>query len=239
MNSTLLDSDKLKKNRAPFSDAQGWRWYPKDDKYYISVTTVLKFGTPYIGVVASQSTLENAGTWGTELHKIFENILTGAGNSDIPDDKKPHVKEFEDFLNQHKVDVVSLETKGYNEERGTAGTWDAIWKMNGKTVLVDYKTGRDWDVTYGWQMSEYRRMAIQKEIVDEDCGLLGLHIPRRSPKLKLLSYRHIDGMELAFAATLQSLKWKYWKKFNELEWPWLTKPAVILPNLINKEKSNA
>ncbi len=212
-----------------YFDDDGWKFYiGPEDTSLISVTTVLSKGIPYDGHKVPEDKLIEAGKFGTDFHQICENILLGRPNPEIPEDMKKHHEEFEKWLKEDKIEVLSVEEAGQDLDWGVAGRWDWILSVNREPFLCDLKTSSRWAVQNGWQMAEYRKMAIQKGVIGEECGIMGIHIPRRTGNLSKFQYRHIDGMLLAFAATLQALKWKHWHKLNKMDWPWLNKPTVKL-----------
>ena len=76
----------------------------------------------------------------------------------------------------HKVEPILLETPLVSEEFQFGGTLDFFGILDGKTTLVDYKTGRIWFEHY-LQMCAYRWLLIEKGyLAPEQIIILG--IPR-------------------------------------------------------------
>jgi len=215
------------------TDADGWRWY--GDK--VSVTTILSNAVANPKLAAwykknSENKINKVKSetadFGTQAHEMFEKVML-AKHGDVfeyPPTLLKHIEGFIKWKTEHNVKALHTELNLVSEEHGFAGTVDFIGEIDGKVCVADWKTGTRWSITNGWQMSAYRRMAIEAGLVDESCGLYGLQVNRETAEVKAFKYEHLDFVELAFMSSLQVFKSLYFNKLQKLEWKWLQKRSV-------------
>lgn len=214
-----------------FNDSDGWRWY--DNK--VSVTTIIKntIANPSLNNWFKKNSLnkitkttEQAATFGTEAHELFEKIMNG----EIVDpsvEYRPVVNSFVKWAEAHCVQKIHTELNLVSNKMGFAGTCDFIGYVDGKLVIADWKTSRTYSITNGYQLGAYRLAAIEMGLVDETCGLMGIQISRINGEIKAFEYEHIEFVENAFLNTLDLFKAVYFNKLKKSEWPWLLDKTMI------------
>lgn len=211
------------------SDKDGWRWY--GDK--VSVTTVLDQAVANPKLIGffkrntekkvEQIRSETA-KFGTDVHALFEKVLTGQDLGDVPLVYQPHVDTFHVWRKQNRVKPWKCEQSLSSIKLGIAGTWDFLGEINGKLVVADWKITTKFKITNGWQMAAYRFMI--KERLGLDVGMVGLQVDRRTALPKMFTYTHFDWCEDKFKCALEVFKGVHFTKLNQLEWPWLHKSAL-------------
>lgn len=231
-----------------FDDEFGWRWYDDRSCHYLSVTTVLDKGAPtpekrkeyYLNNTKDKvdSTLKQAGTFGTQAHEYFEKLLKGE-EIDPLESHLDHVEQFRTWINSHDVKPLHLEIPLVSRKYGYAGTCDFIGHITtcadpkcckddkGKMLVVaDWKTSRSYSITYGWQMAAYRQAAIEMGLVDDSCGMIAVQIPRTGGNLKSFLYQHYDFCMHKFLCCLEMVKGMYFNRLNDKGWKYLKDNAV-------------
>ena len=79
---------------------------------------------------------------GTAVHTLTELWDTGLYMPELADDElMTYMMAYEDFHDQHDVEVVQLEQIVFNPTLLYAGRLDRLWKIDGKLHLTDIKTG--------------------------------------------------------------------------------------------------
>lgn len=99
---------------------------------------------------------------GTTAHDFVEKFIkdyisTGTYNRDVIEDEEVanSVYRFYDWAEKHKVEFFASEESVYSREFWYAGTFDFICKIDGKTLLGDFKTSKQIDDTYFAQGAAY------------------------------------------------------------------------------------
>ena len=79
---------------------------------------------------------------GTAVHTLTELWDTGLYMPELADDQlMPYMMAYEDFHDQHDVEVLRIERIVFNKELMYAGRLDRIWLIDGVKHLTDIKTG--------------------------------------------------------------------------------------------------
>ena len=79
---------------------------------------------------------------GTAVHTLTELWDTGLYLPDLADaELTTYMMAYEEFHDQHDVEVVEMEQIVFNQTLLYAGRLDRIWKIDGKLHLTDIKTG--------------------------------------------------------------------------------------------------
>ena len=79
---------------------------------------------------------------GTAVHTLTELWDTGLYMPELADDQlMPYMMAYEDFHDQHDVEVIQLEQIVFNRELMYAGRLDRLWRIDGAEHLTDIKTG--------------------------------------------------------------------------------------------------
>jgi hypothetical protein len=79
---------------------------------------------------------------GTAVHNLTELWDTGLYFPELVDDElMTYMMAYEDFHDQHDVEIIQLEQIVFNRELMYAGRLDRIWLIDGAEHLTDIKTG--------------------------------------------------------------------------------------------------
>lgn len=86
---------------------------------------------------------DRAANRGTEVHKIAEQLITGA-EVDIPEELAGHAESYVHFLDEFNPQPVLIEAVVFSHKHGYAGTLDLIadFPTLNKRLLCDVKTNR-------------------------------------------------------------------------------------------------
>lgn len=173
-------------------------FYWKDDKPYLSVTKILSvidkpalrywFGREVYRAMVIDPTLdeqkalampyqlsESAKNRGSAVHSIVEawkNIGEVVGQDG---EFGGYARAFKSWLEDHRVEVLENEKTVFSEKYGYAGTLDLIVNLDGRTMLVDVKTGADLYPEVHLQMSAYRQALEESGMVVEGTGAVLLN----------------------------------------------------------------
>lgn len=96
-----------------------------------------------------------AANTGTLLHRAAE-AITGHGRFQVSPESAPLVRQFQAFLEAHQPYFLHREVTVYSREHGYAGTLDAIAEIDGRTVLLDFKTSKHVYAEHALQLAAYR-----------------------------------------------------------------------------------
>ncbi len=104
-----------------------------------SVTAVMKplSSAVYDGI--DRAVMEKAARKGTSVHQSIENFVC-FGIEDVNPDYKAYFDAFLAFWNEVNPIPIATEMKLYHKFLMYAGTGDLLCEIDGKIVLVDYKT---------------------------------------------------------------------------------------------------
>jgi len=106
---------------------------------------------------------EEAASIGTQVHDWAEKFSIAMRNGqempDIRDDFDDRVimgiNAFIDWYKEHKVKLIDAERLVYSKEHEFCGLADAIAEINGKLVLIDYKTAKGIYTDMYYQVAAY------------------------------------------------------------------------------------
>lgn len=107
---------------------------------------------------AHRRTSKAASDLGSAAHVIFERLARGEVINDrhVHVDVKPHVKHFREFLDEVQPEFLHLEETCWNDSLGYAGSFDAVAKIDGERVIVDWKTSKSVYDSVSLQLAAYR-----------------------------------------------------------------------------------
>lgn len=129
------------------------KFYEDEHKYVLngeelpSVTQILRFATHDIAVVAKPWLRDAAGKRGTLIHSICADIDFGAEPETVGNDIVGYVGAYKAFLRDYRIggwDIVETPLwASWGAKNGIryAGTPDRIGKIDGKSTMLDIKTG--------------------------------------------------------------------------------------------------
>lgn len=94
---------------------------------------------------ASKRYAREAAEIGTHAHAVAESIgryAMGEAAPVISEADAPWAKTYIRFLKEMKAKPLHLEQTVWNHSLGYAGTFDGVYRLDGKTVMIDTKTGK-------------------------------------------------------------------------------------------------
>ncbi|MGW6638478.1 hypothetical protein [Streptomyces cyaneofuscatus] len=107
---------------------------------------------------AHRRTSKAASDLGSTAHDYFERLARGDNVPlrQVHADVKPHVTYFKQFLDEIQPEFLHLEETVWSDEHQYAGSFDAIAKVDGEVVCLDWKTSREVYDSVALQLSAYR-----------------------------------------------------------------------------------
>lgn len=95
---------------------------------------------------------------GTAAHTLFERLARGETINDrhVHADVKAHVRHFREFLEVVQPEFLYWEETCWNDTLGVAGSFDAIGKVYGEMVMIDWKTSKSVYDSVALQLAAYR-----------------------------------------------------------------------------------
>ena len=103
-----------------------------------SVTQILKT----VGLISSYPIPSQYAERGTEIHELTELVDQGKFLPEFASDEVyPYISSYEQFLDEHEVNILGSESMVFSELHFYAGIYDRLCELDGDLVLVDIKTG--------------------------------------------------------------------------------------------------
>ena len=100
---------------------------------------------------------DKAADIGTRVHEAAEAYKLGKPMPEWPDDIKPFMGQYVQWLTAHEPVFEATEATVYNRSERYAGTLDAIVTLSdGKRLLIDYKSGKAVYPEVAIQLAAYR-----------------------------------------------------------------------------------
>ncbi|MGW2514997.1 hypothetical protein ACWC0A_37645 [Streptomyces scopuliridis] len=95
---------------------------------------------------------------GSSAHDIFERQARGdvINPRHIHADIKPHVRWFDEFLQEVQPEFLHLEETVWSDQHHYAGSFDAIARIDGEVAVLDWKTSKSVYDSVALQLSAYR-----------------------------------------------------------------------------------
>lgn len=87
----------------------------------------------------TRSTRE-AGDFGTQSHNIFEKMARGESPGRLHSEFQVMADHFQEFLDEAQPEFIHLEETVWSDTHDFAGSFDAIARIGGETVILDWKT---------------------------------------------------------------------------------------------------
>lgn len=110
---------------------------------------------------------------GTDAHAIFETLAKGETLRRVPPELAMYRRAFEQFLDAAQPEFIDTEFTVWDEEHGYAGSADAVMKIQGETIVADWKTSASSYPESTLQISAYRAAA---HIMQPDGALVPNHV---------------------------------------------------------------
>ncbi|MEU7200255.1 hypothetical protein [Streptomyces sp. NPDC045470] len=85
---------------------------------------------------------KQAAETGSSAHDLFERLARGETVTRVHPDLKPYADHFREFLAQVQPEFLFLEDAVWSDAHNYAGSFDAIARIGGETVVLDWKTTR-------------------------------------------------------------------------------------------------
>lgn len=79
---------------------------------------------------------------GADIHQAIETYALTGERPDVDDEVRPFLEQFDSWCQQFQPVYEAAEMTVYHPDYGYAGTLDAVLKIDGMRLLVDYKTSR-------------------------------------------------------------------------------------------------
>ncbi|MFD8595385.1 hypothetical protein ACFV1L_10325 [Kitasatospora sp. NPDC059646] len=95
----------------------------------------------YLKRAPTRFTAKAAGT-GSDAHDLFERLARGERIGRVHPDMQQYARHFDAFLQEQQPEFLHLEETVWSDTFGYAGSFDAIAKIDGETVIIDWKTTR-------------------------------------------------------------------------------------------------
>lgn len=124
---------------------------------------------------------DTAAVRGTAVHALAEEVIHGR-EVDVPEHLVAHVEGYVRWLDEFNVEPILTERRIGNRKWWFAGTFDALVRIGGETLLVDLKTSKS---IYGDVSAQVAAYANAEFFVDDDGeeqslphidGLAGIHV---------------------------------------------------------------
>lgn len=141
-----------KSNGYEFKDG----WYPRVTSIcdIIAKPGLLKYYAEQTNFAMAQINMTKSANWGKLAHDIIEKRLAG-DECEAQPMIAPTINAFERWKNRHKVSAIDFEKTIISKNHSYAGTFDILATIDGKTGILDLKTGTGiWD-EYSLQTAAY------------------------------------------------------------------------------------
>jgi hypothetical protein len=189
-------------------DEDNWRWYEFDGKKYISVTFVVdRYVKDYLRKwwvdnpkSKIEKRLEETSKIGSDLHEQAH------------ENKEPRVMQ---LFEEKNIETLKSEFVVHSKH-GYAGQCDRMVKMDGKTYLMDFKTG-SFGTHAGAQLAGYA-LAVEESGTKVD-GIGVVKLPRDGiGKAEFFDYsKNMDKCRYAFLCGLDLFRFHEYKKLEKWE----------------------
>jgi len=220
-NKEFITKDGVKMARVTTADE---RWYGKRNeegeviRWVPSVTWICGYypkGIQFYKWLAekgwdeSQAIKNAAGDKGSKVHNAIESLLQGeevkiddkfVNNSkgeteELTTEEYEAIMSFQDWFNEAKPKILSVEFNVFSDEHNYAGTVDFLCEIEGEVWLIDFKTSQSVWPEYELQVSAYKHAVEQK--IDK-LGILQVGYRKNKKNYKLNEVE--DKFELFLSA---------------------------------------
>jgi len=138
---------------------------------------------PSTAMLASENFNNKAAKMGTEVHDIIEKIINGEEFPLSEDENPAHifngVSSWLKWKEERNFEPISAELKVFSDKHGYRGTLDCIGKVDGKLVVLDWKTSNSIRDEYRLQGAAYfyalKEMCLTIPGFADKLGLSSVH----------------------------------------------------------------
>ena len=196
------------------TEIRGSRWYEGEGLLVPSVTTILKtvnpgldwwyarMGAEYVldhqgDTINRQRLIQEAsrapevyqnskGAIGDVVHGWIEADLKGEPLPDVPKYCESFIKQWQAFAAEHEILPVLIEAGVVSASAGYAGRGDLWAEVDGRLLLLDFKSGKSVRAKVGYQLAAYRyaEQTFDGDPLPDVEGCAVLHIRPRSCRMK-------------------------------------------------------
>ena len=169
-------------------------------KFYPSITTITAYWPKGDGfkkylqnhtAEESEQILTTAGNRGSRIHAAIESFIKGdeiKHDAQFPDsdgnmaelsaDEYRALVKFAEWDAVTTPEYIATEKTVISKRYGFAGTLDCLARIDGKLVLIDWKTGKGIYTSYFLQVAALRQAAVEEGLIkaDEECGTAILQV---------------------------------------------------------------
>jgi hypothetical protein len=149
---------------------------------------------------------DEAAVRGTDVHRLAEDVIHGQ-EVEVPAELAGYVDGYVRWLDLFNVEPILTERRIINRKWWYAGTFDAIVRIGGETLLVDLKTAK---AIYGEVAAQVAAYANAECYLDDD----GNEVP----------LPHIDGIAAVHVTDVGTQMFRFrdpdaaWKFFQHAAW---------------------
>jgi hypothetical protein len=155
------------------------RFYEKEGQQYVSVTTVTGIPMKYAlllwygkhGIVKAKELSEEALSIGSAVHKWIDNDIRTNLYEEPSAKIKRAIDNYEIFSSTYRPVPELTEQVVYHPTCGYAGTFDGLFKIEGKPVLLDWKTSSSMYDEYRLQLEAYYRAGLATGLLPKSTEL--------------------------------------------------------------------
>lgn len=98
---------------------------------------------------------------GTACHDAFEQYALSGVRPTVDDEVLPYLDRFDEWVQKWQPEYVAAELAVYNRTYGYAGSCDAFLKIDGETLIADYKSTRKSVDAKGKDTGPYPEVGLQ------------------------------------------------------------------------------
>ncbi|MGV9263167.1 hypothetical protein ACWDRR_00720 [Kitasatospora sp. NPDC003701] len=141
----------------------------------------------YLKGAASRYTKARA-ELGSSAHDLFERMARGQVVGRVHPDLVPYHRHFAEFLDRAQPEVIAMEEVAWSDRFGYAGSFDALMRISGELVMVDFKTSKSTYPEVSLQLSAY---AFADRVIPAEGD------PYAMPKVDAGAVLHVTGDQWA------------------------------------------
>lgn len=137
---------------------------------------------------------------GTAIHTLTELWDTGLYLPELADEElTTYMMAYEDFHDQHDVEVVEMEQIVFNQNLLYAGRLDRLWKIDGKLHLTDIKTGNKYK-QHIFQLCAYQMAseALQTHLSNLYLNPFNFRLHEWKQEEQVYGYKMVEALSMIY-----------------------------------------